>query len=266
MKRAYVDIPEGQLHYRYAGVGMPVIMIHMSGSSSDEYESVGNLLADRYEMYAVDLMAFGGSDRPPHLYTLEEHAQTVLSFMDALGLSKACLVGNLAGANIALLAAAQRPERVSGLMLVGYCYNKDHEKFCAAGKLPVFQPVTVASDGSHLMTNWTRTARYGQSPEVTNARTMCMISAGEYGESMHTALFSSKDPTPLFPTVQAPTLFLTGAGENDVANAQAIAAQMPTAGQATVEGLAPLYIRSNPKGFAKVFTEDFMVFLDRAVH
>ena len=140
MKRAYVDIPEGQLHYRYAGVGMPVIMIHMSGSSSDEYEAVGNLLADRYAVYAVDLMAFGGSDRPPHLYTLEEHAQTVLSFMDALGLGKACLVGNLAGANIALLAAAQRPEKVSGLMLAGYCYNKDHEKFCAAGKLRRRQP------------------------------------------------------------------------------------------------------------------------------
>ena len=93
-----------------------------------------------------------------------------------------------------------------------------------------------------------------------------MISAGEYGESMHTALFSSKDPTHLFPTIQAPTLFLTGTGENDVANAKAIAAQMPTAGQLTVEGLDPLYIRSDPKGFAKVFAEDFMAFLARAAY
>ena len=40
MKRAYLDLSRGQLHYRCAGSGTPVIMLHMSGSSSDEYEVV----------------------------------------------------------------------------------------------------------------------------------------------------------------------------------------------------------------------------------
>ncbi|MBU2644858.1 alpha/beta hydrolase, partial [bacterium] len=72
MKRAYADIPEGQMHYRHAGNGDPVVMIHMSGSSSDEFEEVGAFLAEHYSVYALDLLAFGSSDKPPRKYTMAE--------------------------------------------------------------------------------------------------------------------------------------------------------------------------------------------------
>jgi len=61
MKRAYVDLPGGQLHYRYCGQGEPLILIHMSGSSSDEFEEIGGYLQDSFSVYALDLErnAFG---------------------------------------------------------------------------------------------------------------------------------------------------------------------------------------------------------------
>jgi pimeloyl-ACP methyl ester carboxylesterase len=36
MKRAYVDTPEGQIHYRIEGSGEPVLCLHKASLSSDE--------------------------------------------------------------------------------------------------------------------------------------------------------------------------------------------------------------------------------------
>ena len=64
MKKAYIDLKRGQMHYRFAGNGDPVVMLHMSGNSSGEYEGSGNILAQKYSVYAVDLFGFGYSDKP----------------------------------------------------------------------------------------------------------------------------------------------------------------------------------------------------------
>ena len=40
MKRAYADIPEGQMHYRAEGEGEPVLLLHMAVGSSDEFTRV----------------------------------------------------------------------------------------------------------------------------------------------------------------------------------------------------------------------------------
>ena len=37
MKRAYTDIPEGQMHYRIEGDGEPLLLLHASVSSSNEF-------------------------------------------------------------------------------------------------------------------------------------------------------------------------------------------------------------------------------------
>ncbi len=50
MKKAYIDLKRGQMHYRFAGNGDPVVMLHMSGNSSGEYEGSGNILAQKYSV------------------------------------------------------------------------------------------------------------------------------------------------------------------------------------------------------------------------
>jgi len=40
MKRAYADIPEGQIHYRIEGKGEPVLLLHAGVTSSLEYIKV----------------------------------------------------------------------------------------------------------------------------------------------------------------------------------------------------------------------------------
>lgn len=191
MKRAYADIPEGQMHYRQSGKGKKdILLLHMSGSSSDEYEVVGNLLAEsNFNVLAVDLLGFGGSDCPPHYYTMDDHAKTVVAFLDSVGIDCAYIYGNLATANLAVHIGVHYPARTKGIMLGHPLYHPDPSHYLQKRKLTAYSAIQPKSDGSHMMELWERSAKYGASPDISDARCRCLHQAGELGESLHWALF-----------------------------------------------------------------------------
>ncbi|MFC1917283.1 alpha/beta fold hydrolase [Chloroflexota bacterium] len=65
MKRAYVDVPEGQVHYRTEGSGKVILLLHMAVSSSDEYTRVIPFLSKTYCDIALDFLGCGESDPAP---------------------------------------------------------------------------------------------------------------------------------------------------------------------------------------------------------
>lgn len=250
MKRAYVDILEGQMHYRYAGAGEPVIMLHMSGSSSDEFETVGDILSRKYCVYAPDLLAFGSSDNPPHMYTLEEHAKTILEFMDALNIEKAAFVGNLVGANIAVHIARLCPLRVKQLILFSFCYGRDYREFQKIGKQPVYQPISVMKDGTHLLEMWKRTQRYQETTEVIAARTLCMHMAGEWSESLHTALFNDIELTNVLREIKIPVKLLGSPAEKE--KIRIVDGLLQNTKYEIVDNMNPFFDRKYPEEFSKI--------------
>ena len=192
MKKAYLDLPYGQMHYRHAGSGKPVILLHMSGSSSDEYERVGNILSSEYSVYALDFMGFGGSDRPDHYFSFEEHAQSVKDFADAMGISSAYFCGNLVGANITVHIAADYPHLVEKAVLFHCCYNSDPH-YWASFRDSAFSKIEVSGDGAHLLEHWKRSHKYGDAPEISNERCICLHKANDWGEALHWALCDDTD-------------------------------------------------------------------------
>lgn len=191
MKRAYADIPEGQMHYRHAGEGgEAVILLHMSGSSSEEYERVGDLLSARgFRVYAPDLLGFGASDKPARFYySFDEHISSLLAFMDALGISAAYFYGNMATANLIARLGVLHAERVRGLMLAHPLYNPDPEYYIRRGHNPAFCKIDPSADGSHMAALWARADKYGAEPVVTDRRCADLHKAGEWGETLHWAL------------------------------------------------------------------------------
>jgi len=106
MKKAYVDIPEGQVHYRSEGAGAPVILLHQTAFSSDEFVDVIPLISRYCQAIAMDTMGYGMSDLPVEPYEISDYARTVRHFVQALGLKKITIVGHHTGASIAVEVAA----------------------------------------------------------------------------------------------------------------------------------------------------------------
>ena len=61
IKKAYVDIAAGQIHYRHVpGNGIPLIFLHRTPASSVTFEQMMiNMMGDR-PIYALDTPGFGG--------------------------------------------------------------------------------------------------------------------------------------------------------------------------------------------------------------
>jgi rifampin ADP-ribosylating transferase len=67
----------------------------------------------------MDQRGHGEADKPRSGYSLDDFAEDVVAFMDALGLHTAVLLGSSSGGYVAQQVAVTHPSRVSGLVLVG---------------------------------------------------------------------------------------------------------------------------------------------------
>jgi pimeloyl-ACP methyl ester carboxylesterase len=110
-------------NYLEAGTGAPVVLIHGSGPGVTSYANwrlVLPALAENFRVLAPDMVGFGFSERPANIeYGIQTWADQVVGLMDTLELPKAHLVGNSFGGAIALRIAAQHPDRVGKLVLMG---------------------------------------------------------------------------------------------------------------------------------------------------
>ena len=119
IRRGYVDTSVGEIHYREAGQGEPLLLLHQSATCSIVYEPVMQYLAPSYRTVAMDTPGFGMSDYPQDKFTVAQYAGIVLEFLDALKIPTVSLFGHHTGASIACEVAASAPTRVSRLILNG---------------------------------------------------------------------------------------------------------------------------------------------------
>ena len=127
MKRGYLDVPEGQLHYRAEGEGEVIMLLHMASSSGAEFERVMPYLSKKQRAIAIDFLGWGESDPAPRKYLVEDHARTVLNVMDSLDIKRASLAGHHTGAEIGLEIAVTHPDRVDKLILSCLPFFKTEE-------------------------------------------------------------------------------------------------------------------------------------------
>jgi pimeloyl-ACP methyl ester carboxylesterase len=118
-----VDANGIKTNYLEAGDGPAVILIHGSGPGVTAYANwrlVLPALSQSFHVIAPDMVGFGFSERPSDVtYGVQTWADQTVGLMDSLGIQKASLVGNSFGGAIALRIAAQHPERVDSIVLMG---------------------------------------------------------------------------------------------------------------------------------------------------
>ncbi|MBN1937154.1 MAG: alpha/beta hydrolase [Anaerolineae bacterium] len=107
-------------YHDIAGVGRPLIFVHGLGcASSSDYPGIAGheRLAQRRRIL-IDFLGSGFSDRPADFsYTMDAHAETVLSLLAALDIAQADVVGHSMGGAVAIVMANKRPDLIAGLVL-----------------------------------------------------------------------------------------------------------------------------------------------------
>lgn len=117
----YLHRPEGRIAYELAGPdGAPlVVCVHGMGELRSAYRfTVPALVAAGYRVASFDLRGHGDSDASFDRLDDVATASDLAALVEQLG-GPATIVGNSMGAAAAVIAAADRPDLVRGLVLIG---------------------------------------------------------------------------------------------------------------------------------------------------
>ena len=160
MKRGFADTPEGQVHYVTAGQGEPLVLLHKSPRSHRMYLKLIPLLAEHYQVFALDMLGYGFSDpSPAEGDVLAGLARSIVHVLDALGIEKTHLYGIHTGSAVAAEVAAGWPDRIATLIVFSLPML-DAEAREGMGKMHSsfggYTSWTSQADGTHLMRLWIR--------------------------------------------------------------------------------------------------------------
>ena len=207
---AYIATASGLIHYVGGGeTGTPVILLHQTPRSSDEYRDVVPLLAAKHRVFAMDSLGFGNSEKPTAPMSIEACARAVIDFADALGLDRFSLVGHHTGGIIAVEVAGRTPDRVDKLVLSGTTCPDNHGR---ERDWPSIDAVEMTDDGSHLTELYSKRLSYypPDRPDLIHRLVLDCLKVGlDRVEEGHDAVNAFKIEEPLR-GITAPTLLLCG--------------------------------------------------------
>lgn len=118
-----------QIQYTTAGpdAGHPLILIHGFGASIGHWrKNIPVLAAGGYRVFALDLLGFGGSDKPQLNYTVELWQELLQNFWHTHVQQPAVFVGNSVGGLLSLMILANTPKIAAGGILLNAAGGLNH--------------------------------------------------------------------------------------------------------------------------------------------
>ncbi len=149
----YADTPLGQLHYAEQGAGPPILLLHQTPRSNDEFAELMPELATAHRAIAMDMVGFGASAKIPAPQSIEQFAAGAIALLDALNIERASVLGHHTGGVVAVEVAATIPGRVDGLILSSTSWtDQEYRSQHAAGD--GVDVVESKAGGEHLAELW----------------------------------------------------------------------------------------------------------------
>jgi pimeloyl-ACP methyl ester carboxylesterase len=97
----------------------PVVLIHGSGGAIDWWDELTPLLVEQgRRVIAVDMLGYGGSDKPSSGYSIESQAGLIAQVLSKLDVKQAAVVGHSLGGKVATALAESSPDLVAGLAIL----------------------------------------------------------------------------------------------------------------------------------------------------
>lgn len=238
-EQQFIDINGGPLAYSTVGNGPPLVLLHGHLGDSRMWDEQIDILSDKYQVIRYDARGYGQSRITGNSVV---HHDDLLALLDALGIDQAALAGISGGGAIALDVAANHPERVAALVLIGSGLSG----FVPApeGENPVIDELRAADErgdkagvAEGLLKLWTDG---GRTPEQVNPRARAHLKMMTE-HMIDLPRFEEVEPIPAtisrLASIAVPTLIVVGvldrAGIREAANL--MAQEMPRAQLALID-------------------------------
>ena len=122
-----LELSSGDLQVTDSGEadGQTIVLLHGYANSLHWFDKLEPLLADEHRVIRIDLLGFGGSEKPEGGYSIVEQSQTVAEALSELDVEGALVVGNSMGGVIATSLAEQASQLVDRVALLDIAPDTD---------------------------------------------------------------------------------------------------------------------------------------------
>jgi pimeloyl-ACP methyl ester carboxylesterase len=215
--------------------GPPLLLLHGYTDNSRSWSLLAPLLADR-RLIMVDLRGHGGSAAPVCCYGPDSLAHDVDSFIQAIDLPRADVMGHSLGSIAAMSLAAWYPERVNHLVLVSTALSMPAAPTEWLWANVPGLPDTIDPQ-SQFMLDWYWNPNPVSADFIDRERAESAATPRQTWMGVLRGL-SAMDLTKVAPMVQAPTLILWGDQDGffDATSQEAVKAAFPKAGYEAFPG------------------------------
>ncbi|HEX5015736.1 MAG TPA: alpha/beta hydrolase [Candidatus Limnocylindrales bacterium] len=199
-------------------------------------------LRDRFRVITFDARGSGDSDHPPTGYRFDDHMRDAVAVMDATNMATMSIVAASRGMHVAVPLAIRNPDRVLGLVLVVPSIDLPGDEAPAPpADLPDIGDEPDWTTDYEAFVRWFISACFPEpSSETTIAEIVEIALDADRAMLVQQADELDWDQAPrLLAGLRCPTLVIHGAADPtvDVASVKAVAAAIPGAELALLEGL-----------------------------
>ena len=259
IRQGYVDLPEGQIHYRTAGDGPPLLLLHIASFSSDQFLDVLPTLAGENWVIAMDRFGHGTSDPPPDEVSVQDLAATTVQFLDNLGVDRVSILGQHTGASEAVEVAIGHPHRVRKLVLASCPDWTDEDRAQWMGQMDLLKPEPKI-DGSHMVELWRQRQEHASPATTPDIMNKVVLGALQNMSAVPPILKGvlGHHISQRLPLLKVPTLFMAGEHDYMRPHMERHRSLLPqgTAGEtAVIQGAGDFAALERPEEFARIVME-----------
>lgn len=229
MTISFLDRGEGRIAYFSEGDGPLVVCMPGMGDLRSSYRHVApGLAVAGYRVVTVDLRGHGDSDTTFSRFDDEAAASDLVALVEHLG-GRATLAGNSMAAGASVIAAALRPELVSGLVLLGpFVRNPSMSRFAKVVMGALFSALMAPPWAAAVWKGYFPKLNAGQKPadfaEYVSSVADAMKCKGHAAAFSKTTRTNHDPAEAVIDSVTAPALVLMGSLDPDFKDPAAEAA------------------------------------------
>ncbi len=248
--------------YLEIGTGRPLVCVHGSLCDFRNWSAVLGPLSARHRVIAVSLRHFFPErwDGSGNTYSLAQHIDDVIAFIEALNAGPVDLMGHSRGGHVSFRVAQRRPDLLRRLILAepGGEIDASLDPDYKPGPWPMAHPIAAAADAigkrdidggleiflAALNVPWKRLPAVTKQLLRDNAATLI-------GDARDVRMpFSRADAA----AIQAPTLFIGGAATRGLLPKvlHALAAHVPDARTEMIAGATHAMFEQAPQAYSEI--------------